>query len=75
MNITQYLFQSPSSSQVQIGRLDPSTKQDEKETTNAAPKQTAMQAKTAGEFLAPVTSAINVVTPTVNQNYLLDVYA
>ena len=81
MNVTQYLFQSPSTSQVQVGKLDPSTKVEETATktedttTSKAPQQNAAQAKTAGEILAPPTSVTNVVTPTVDSNYLLDVYA
>ncbi len=72
MNVAQYTFQSPSANQVQIGKLDPSSV---KEETTSAPQQTSVQAKTAGEILTADTSSAIQITPTVNENRLLDIYA
>jgi len=71
MNVTQYLYQSPSTSAVQVGRLDPNSKQEE---TNAS---SGPQIKDETLQQAEVFAATQVkeVTPTVNSNQLLDVYA
>jgi len=74
MNVAQYTFQSPYSSQVQVGRLDPSSKQ---ETSTASSdsgliKSTNTTLKNAQSFQATQTQE---VTPTVDSSRLLDVYA
>jgi len=70
MQVAQYTFQSPSPSQVQVGKLDTSAKQ-EKESQSVVnnSNQTATKAQA---FVATQTKD---VTPTVNANQLLDVYA
>jgi|FLOH01.1.fsa_nt_gi hypothetical protein len=66
MQVAQYTFQSPYSSQVQIGRPDTSVKQEQ-----SAPNTNQTQQK-AESFAA---TQVKEVTPTVNTNQLLDVYA
>lgn len=70
MNVQQYLFQSPYSSGVQVGRLDPSTKQEDSG-SNPAP----VQAKTFGEILQNDFVSPQKVAPTVESGQTLDVYA
>lgn len=70
MNVTQYTFQSPSSSQVQVGRLDPSTVKEQK--TQSAPTNTNTTQNEAKSFAA---TQVKAVTPTVESLRLLDVYA
>ncbi len=36
MQVNQYLFQSPSTSQVQVGRLDPASKEENTQTTQSS---------------------------------------
>ena len=74
MQVAQYTFQSPSTSSVQVGKLDPSSVKEE-ETPKQAPQQKAVQAKTAGEIFSQDTSVVSQISPTVNQSRLLDVYA
>ncbi len=72
MNVASYTFQSPYSSQVQVGRLDPSSKQDSdaKETdteiinnnSSASKAQNSQQVQTSE------------VKPTVDSAQLLDTY-
>ncbi|MDF1878079.1 hypothetical protein JHD46_00340 [Sulfurimonas sp. SAG-AH-194-C20] len=68
MQVAQYTFQSPSTSQVQVGRLDPSSVKEEKSASAPASDQT--QAK-AQSFVA---TQVQEVKPTVNSNSI-DVYA
>jgi len=70
MQVAQYTFQSPSPSQVQVGKLDTSAKQEE--VFQSVLKNTNETAKKAQSFAATQTKD---VTPTVNSNQLLDVYA
>ena len=73
MQVAQYLFQSPSTSPVQVGKLDPSSKE---ETVSAKVEQgVPVQAKTAGEIMTGKSVEIPVVTPRVQTDRLLDVYA
>jgi len=71
MTVNRYLFQSPSASQVQIGRLDPSVKQ-ENTTSNSSSNNTT-QLDITSQKSQPVnplqTQSVNTDTP------LLDVYA
>lgn len=73
MQVSQYLFQSPSPQQVQIGKPDPSVKQESASTETASlPNETLSKAQS---FAATQTSE---VTPTVDSTEsaaLLDVYA
>jgi len=66
MQVAQYTFQSPYSSQVQIGRPDTTAKEEQ-----SAPNTNETQQK-AKSFAA---TQVKKVTPTVNTNQLLDVYA
>ena len=74
MNTVQYLFQSPYSSQVQFGRPDPSTEQNEKtqEAVSSLSSDTNTIAKEAQNFAQTQTKE---VTPTVESPNKLDVYA
>ncbi|MEA2072851.1 MAG: hypothetical protein U9O86_04640 [Campylobacterota bacterium] len=71
MNVAQYTFQSPSASQVQVGRLDPSSVKTET-TTQKAPTSTNETLQEAKSFEA---TQVKEVTPTVESERLLDVYA
>jgi len=73
MQVAQYTFQSPSTSQVQIGRLDPSSRQEE-DTSSKTSQQSISPAKTAGEIMTGNSIEVSAVTPTVNTR-LLDIYA
>jgi hypothetical protein len=69
MEVQRYIFQSPSSSQVQIGRPDPSVKQEDTSTKSSQeqlniPSQTATQVQSTSE-----------VKPTIQASSLLDIYA
>jgi len=64
MQVAQYTYQSPSTSAVQVGRPETNAKQ-EKSVSNT--NQTKAQ-----NFVA---TQVKEVTPTVNSNQLLDVYA
>jgi len=70
MQVAQYTFQSPSPSQVQVGKLDTSTKQNQE--SQSFMNSTNETATKAQAFVATQTKD---VTPTVNSNQLLDVYA
>jgi hypothetical protein len=74
MNTTQYLFQSPYNSQVQFGRPDPATKQNEQtqDALNSLTQDTNAVAKQAQSFEQSQTKE---VTPTVESPNQLDVYA
>lgn len=77
MNVAQYTFQSPYSSAVQVGRLDPSSvKEEESTSANSSSSQSAPVVNetlsSAQSFEAAQTSEVK---PTVESNQLLDVYA
>ena len=76
MNVSSYIFQSPYSSQVQVGRPDPSVKQEDSASTSTSSTQSAPVVNEvvseAKSFEATQTTA---VTPTVSSDNLLDVYA
>ncbi|WP_428737500.1 hypothetical protein [Sulfurimonas sp.] len=71
MQVTQYLFQSPYSSPVQFGRVDPST-QDSSQASAQLLNSTNETANKAQTFQVTQTSE---VTPTVSSSNTLDVYA
>lgn len=79
MEVAQYLFQSPSSSSVQVGRLDPSSKQEEsssKTSENTAAQEAPVQVKTAAEIITGTSAnTVENISPTVSSKQLLDVYA
>ena len=73
MQVAQYLFQSPSSSAVQVGRLDPSSVKEESKSSSsklpsAATNETASKAQ---NFIATQTKEVK---PSVTAN-TIDVYA
>ena len=74
MNVAQYTFQSPYSSAVQVGRLDPSSVKEE----NTASTGSSQGAPVVNETLSSAQSfeatQTSEVTPTVSSNNLLDVY-
>lgn len=74
MEVKQYLFQSPYSNQVQIGRPDPSVEQNQKvqEQTQSLVSSTNQTAKEAQQFKATQTKE---VTPSVAPKDSLDLYA
>ncbi len=70
MQVAQYTFQSPSTSQVQVGRLDPSTVKEEASTTSSmdVPNKSVSDAETLKA------SQISEVAPAVSSEHLLDIY-
>jgi len=82
MNVSRYLFQSPYSSQVQVGRPDPSVKQEEESarvSTQANVDVTTATNQTLQDAQVFQTSQVSEVEPTVEpaveSSQLLDVYA
>ena len=73
MNITRYLFQSPYSSQVQIGTPDPSSKEGES-SKSASSTQSPVSSKTPEQWLENHALNVQKVEPTINSNKLLDTY-
>jgi len=59
MNVTQYTFQSPSTSQVQVGRLDPSSVKEEKTQSESKSSETKISQE----------------NPALKSERLLDIYA
>jgi len=70
MQVAQYTFQSPSTSAVQVGKLDTSSVKQESKNSQA-PNTNETQRK-AQSFAA---TQVKAVIPTVNSNQLLDTYA
>ena len=76
MNVTQYTFQSPYSSPVQVGRLDPSSVKEEESTPVATSQQSApVVNETLSSAQGFEATQVSEVTPTVSSNKLLDIYA
>ncbi len=77
MNVGSYIFQSPYSSQVQVGRPDPSVKSEEGESSRAQSSSGSFTTVSPTQQEAQVFEATQVseVEPTVESNQLLDVYA
>ncbi len=74
MTVASYLFQSPYSSSVQVGRPDPSVKKEESTQSGTAelPASTNQSLQDAKSFQATQTSEVK---PTVDSTNLLDIYA
>jgi len=70
MQVAQYTFQSPSTSQVQVGRLDPSSVKTEK--TSSLPSAVTNPTQTKAESFSATQT--QVIKPTVSTNSI-DVYA
>ncbi|MBU1217720.1 hypothetical protein KJ870_04860 [bacterium] len=79
MNVSSYLFQSPYSSPVQVGRLDPSTKQEDVKQEDTKSQQSTVSAPQADlkqqEAQVFAASQVKEVTPAVKSEKLLDMYA
>ena len=74
MNVGSYIFQSPYSSQVQVGRPDPSAKSEDSSTT-ASSQSAPVVNETLSSAQSFEASQASEVTTTVESNQLLDVYA
>jgi hypothetical protein len=74
MNVTQYTFQSPYSSPVQVGRPDPSSKKETSSQldTSGLIKSTNTSVSDAKSFQATQTKEVE---PTVDSGSTLDIYA
>ena len=74
MQVNRYIFQSPYSNQVQIGRPDPSlsSEQTTSENTSGLMESTNTSLQNAQSFQA---TQVGDVVPTVSGDSLLDVYA
>lgn len=74
MTVERYLFQSPYSNSVQVGRPDPTAKKEGDTQSNTAelPVSTNQTLQDAKSFKATQTSE---VTPKVDSSRLLDIYA
>ena len=71
MQVAQYTYQSPSTSAVQVGKLDPSSvKENATSTTSEPPKSTNETLAKTQSFQASQTKE---VTPTVSENSI-DLY-
>jgi len=73
MKVAQYTFQSPSTSRVQIGRLDPSTKEKTIQSDNSKSTNDTNKAQLNTENLKPIKT--NEIKSVDFSNQLLDVYA
>jgi len=73
MNVASYLFQSPSPSPVQVGRLDPSSKQESSTPTESSVADEAVTK--AQSFQASQTSEVAPTVESASSEHLLDVYA
>jgi len=71
MQVAQYTYQSPSTSAVQVGRLDPnSVKDDSSKTSSELPKSTNETLTKAQNFQA---TQVQEVTPSITEN-TIDLY-
>ena len=72
----QYIFQSPSSSKVQIGRLDTTTSSEQNTTkTTEEEKNTTNESKTFADSKSFQETQTKEVQPIEDANQLLDIYA
>lgn len=72
MQVAKYTFQSPSTSQVQVGRLDPSSVKEEKSSSQAELPSSALN-KTAAEAQSFAQTQVKEVKPTLSENSI-DLY-
>lgn len=79
MNVAQYTFQSPYSSPLQVGRLDPSSVKEEEEGEDTSSANSSQSAPVVNETLGSAQNFEDTQTgevePTVESKQLLDVYA
>lgn len=74
MNVGSYIFQSPYSSQVQVGRPDPSAKQEDSSTQSSNSSLSVVN-PTLQEAQTTEAAQVSEVEPTVESAQLLDIYA
>ena len=74
MEVKRYLFQSPYSSSVQVGRADPSSST-EKETKSNTTALDIPASQTQTDATAFKATQVQEVKPTVSSNNILDTYA
>ena len=74
MQVTQYIFQSPYSSAVQVGRLDTSSSQEQSSTTSNNPAVTT-QTQEKVQAVAQVQKKPEAVKPTTPSGNSLDIFA
>ncbi len=74
MQVAQYTFQSPSSSQVQIGTLDPNSK-DETAAQKSSTESTSSTNQSLENDKALDTTQAQEVNPAIKSAQLLDLYA
>jgi len=74
MNVSSYIFQSPYSSQIQIGRLDPST-QKETSATRSGDSSLSVVNTTAQKAQTFEATQTKEVKASVESTQLLDIYA
>lgn len=77
MNVDTYIFQSPYSSQVQVGRLDPNASSDESNSNEDQQVENNTEAaKQESQLLQDIEASKTLeVAPTKNSDALLDLYA
>lgn len=75
MNVNSYIFQSPYSNQVQIGRLDPSSSNNETSVNQEATNTIQQAAKQAPKFENMDTQKTTETEPVQTSNTSLDLYA
>jgi hypothetical protein len=71
MNIPSYLFQSPSPQQVQIGKLDPSSVQQEEVDTQSQTQESTQQVQEVEDFNPQASEKTN----PLSSDHILDLYA
>jgi len=74
MEVKRYLFQSPYSSPVQVGRADPSSTSESKPQQDTSGLDGAIN-KTQNEAASFQATQVEEVKPTVSSNNILDTYA
>lgn len=79
MNVASYTYQTPSSSAVQVGKLDPSSvKEEEKPEETTQTKSDGDSMETSNETLTNAknfqTAQTTEVTPAVSSQKILDIY-
>ena len=75
MNVAQYTFQSPYSSPVQVGRLDPASVKEENTSSTGSSQSAPVVNETLSSAQSFEATQTSEVTPTVSSDNLLDVYA
>ncbi|MFT7004238.1 MAG: hypothetical protein ACJAWW_001595 [Sulfurimonas sp.] len=74
MNVTQYTFQSPYNSSIQVGRVDPNSRKDAS-TQDSSPEFLKNTNSSAGNSKNFQSTQTNEVKPMVDSGNTLDIYA